>query len=193
MTELELSIKTQMGGWFIDKELCDDVLQSYIDNSSRANRGRILLKEKGGSIVDLEEKDSYDMGFHSDTVFYPFSEYLEQLSKVLKLYLKKYHYANYLDRFGIKERINIQKYPLGGGYKQYHFEDGGFMNRCLVFMTYLNDVTDQGETEFFYQELKIKPQKGLTLIWPAYWTHTHRGIVSKTQEKYIVTGWYSHL
>jgi hypothetical protein len=42
-------------------------------------------------------------------------------------------------------------------------------------MTYLNDVTDGGETGFFYQDVKIKPQKGLTLIWPAIWTHTHKG------------------
>jgi len=30
-----------------------------------------------------------------------------------------------------------------------------------------------------------------TVIWPADFTHTHRGIVSKTQEKYIATGWYN--
>ena len=58
-------------------------------------------------------------------------------------------------------------------------------------MFYLNDVEDEGETEFYYQKLKVKPKKGLTLIWPADWTHTHRGIPSKTQEKYIATGWYS--
>ena len=59
-------------------------------------------------------------------------------------------------------------------------------------MTYLNDVTDGGETEFMYQKLKIKPKKGLTLIWPADWTHTHRGIPSMTQVKYIATGWYCY-
>ena len=60
-------------------------------------------------------------------------------------------------------------------------------------MTYLNDVTDDGETEFYYQKIKVKPQKGLTLIWPADWTHTHRGNTSKTQDKYIITGWYSFI
>jgi hypothetical protein len=56
-------------------------------------------------------------------------------------------------------------------------------------MTYLNDVTDGGETEFFYQKLKIKPEKGLTLIWPSDWPWTHRGIPSHTEDKYITTGW----
>jgi hypothetical protein len=60
-------------------------------------------------------------------------------------------------------------------------------------MTYLNDVNDDGETEFYYQNLKIKPQKGKTVIWPADWTHTHRGITSPTQEKYIITGWFNFI
>ena len=58
-------------------------------------------------------------------------------------------------------------------------------------MMYLNDIDDEGGTEFFYQKRKVKPKKGRIVIWPADWTHTHRGVTSMTQEKYIVTGWYS--
>jgi hypothetical protein len=36
------------------------------------------------------------------------------------------------------------------------------------------------------------PRKGLTLIWPAIWTHPHRGVVSPTQTKYIATGWWMY-
>ena len=57
-------------------------------------------------------------------------------------------------------------------------------------MTYLNDV-DDGGTEFLYQNLITPAEKGLTLIWPAGFTHTHRGVVSQTKTKYIATGWYS--
>ena len=32
-------------------------------------------------------------------------------------------------------------------------------------------------------------KRGVTLIWPAPWTHTHRGQISLTHEKTIVTGW----
>ena len=56
-------------------------------------------------------------------------------------------------------------------------------------MTYLNDVKDGG-TEFKYQNLTTPAKKGLTLIWPVYWTHTHRGQISNTQTKYITTGWF---
>ena len=87
----------------------------------------------------------------------------------------------------------IQKYPLNGGFHQWHCERSSSLHpsvsRHLVYMTYLNDVEDGGETEFFYQKIKVKPEKGLTIIWPADWTHTHRGISSKTETKYIITGW----
>ena len=64
--------------------------------------------------------------------------------------------------------------------------------RHLVFMTYLNTVTDGGETEWFHQQIKIQPRKGLTVMWPVDWTHVHRGVPSKTQTKYVTTGWYTY-
>ena len=55
-------------------------------------------------------------------------------------------------------------------------------------MTYLNDI-ENGGTHFKYQNLTSPAKKGLTLIWPPDWTHTHKGqIVDK--EKFIATGWY---
>ena len=57
-------------------------------------------------------------------------------------------------------------------------------------MTYLNNVSDEGETEFLYQQVKHKPEIGKTLIWPSDFTHYHRGIPSQSQEKYIITGWF---
>jgi hypothetical protein len=60
-------------------------------------------------------------------------------------------------------------------------------------MTYLNTVNSGGETAFWDQKLKIKPKKGLTLIWPATWTHTHKGYPPKKQNKYILTGWWKRL
>jgi len=193
MIELEIPKYTLMGGWYIEEEICDDIIKSFIDNRSRAVEGQSFNGDRYNKITDKKIKDSLDLCFDSKSLISPFADYLEELTKVLNLYLKKYPEADKVIKFGIVENVNIQKYPIGGGYKQWHFEEIGDQNRCLVFMTYLNDVTDEGETEFLYQELKIKPKKGLTLIWPSYWTHTHRGIPSATQEKYITTGWFSYI
>ena len=64
-------------------------------------------------------------------------------------------------------------------------------SRHLVFMTYLNDVTDEGGTQFHHQNVTVQPKKGLTLVWPSDWTFMHRGISSQTQEKRIMTGWFN--
>ena len=57
-------------------------------------------------------------------------------------------------------------------------------------MTYLNDVPDGG-TMFKYQKIITPAKKGSTVIWPAGFTHTHKGQISHTKEKFIVTGWWS--
>ena len=123
--------------------------------------------------------------------------YLNGLRDVTHAYLEKFNASTWVDAFGIAENINIQYYKPMGGFKQWHTERWGNQlpaaKRHLVFMTYLNDVQDEGGTEFFCQKLKVQARKGLTLIWPVDWTHTHRGVVSPTEEKYIITGWFSFL
>ena len=44
----------------------------------------------------------------------------------------------------------------------------------------------------YYNHIE-KAEKGKTLIWPADWTHTHCGQVTDKQEKFIATGWFSHI
>ena len=39
------------------------------------------------------------------------------------------------------------------------------------------------------QHRRVQPKKGLLLIWPAYFTHKHRGNPPLKGEKYIATGW----
>jgi prolyl 4-hydroxylase len=117
------------------------------------------------------------------------------LNLVTEQYKKKYPYCDSCSPWKIIEDINVQYYKPNAGFYAWHTERGSpsgiNASRHLVFMTYLNDVTDGGETEFFHQKLKVKPEKGLTLIWPVDWTFTHRGIPSPSEEKYITTGWFN--
>lgn len=76
----------------------------------------------------------------------------------------------------------------------YHWHvDGGpgpFSQRQLVAIWYLNDVPGPGgETEFYSQEVKIKPQEGKLILFPPFWTHNHRGVTLKQGVKYIATTW----
>lgn len=91
--------------------------------------------------------------------------------------------------------VKMQKTSPGGGYHIWHCEqnNGDMSNRGLVYMVYLNDldVDAAGETEFLYQRLRIPPKENTMIIWPASFTHTHRGnLVHGDRAKYVITGWF---
>ena len=92
--------------------------------------------------------------------------------------------------------IQAQKYEVNkGGYPYWHSEvypqlgHNEALHRVLLFMYYLNDVEEGGETEFIYQNRKIAPTKGTMVIAPGYFTHTHRGNKPISNDKYILTSW----
>lgn len=90
--------------------------------------------------------------------------------------------------------LRVQKTLIGGGYHRWHFENDSRnnSNRLVVFMYYLNDVQEGGETEFLYQHKRYKATKGTLVIWPASYTHTHRGNPPLSNDKYIITGWMEY-
>jgi hypothetical protein len=62
-------------------------------------------------------------------------------------------------------------------------------------MLYLNSLPPEanGETEFLYQQRRINPVENTMVLWPAAFTHAHRGNpVYGDHTKYIVTGWFYH-
>lgn len=191
MKEYELPYSSFIGAWFISKEICDNIVNDSIDRLKEAPLG--LCGSNSNKKVQIDIKESRDLSVHPDYFDYPIGDYRNELNKVLKLYLSKYSFANMMEKFNIASDFNLQYYPPNGGFKRWHFErlDKSTSTRCLVFMTYLNDVEDGG-TEFYYQNIKIPAKKGLTIIWPADWMHTHKGEISES-EKIILTGWYELL
>jgi hypothetical protein len=92
--------------------------------------------------------------------------------------------------------LQAQKYDKGvGNYAYWHCEvfpqapHNEALHRTLLYMYYLNDVAEGGETDFFYQQRSIQPRAGRMVIAPAYFTHTHRGRVPVSNDKYILTSW----
>lgn len=176
-----------------DPSICDDLVYHF--QTSERKRPGTTFTPSGEIIIDKNFKDSVDVPIYPDDQNEIFGRYVGELQKAVDHYISAYPECNLASPWQITETVAIQYYPPGGGYKTYHAErcvpDFPQTTRHLVWMTYLNDVTDSGETEFYFQKIKVKPKKGLTIIWPADWTHTHRGIPSLTEEKYIITGWFN--
>ena len=60
-------------------------------------------------------------------------------------------------------------------------------------MIYLNDIPYEngGGTDFFHQKMSFQPTKGTLVLWPAAYTHMHRGaFLTGDKSKYIATGWF---
>lgn len=179
-----------IAGWYLDdKSICDSLIRYHRDSPEK--RAGLMSGSNGGT-VDKESKDSVDVTLMPSELA---RSYVALLNRVVDAYIAKYPWSAKLVPWGIVEPIGIQWYGPGGGYKIWHFErdnsNDQIARRHLAFMTYLNDVDDGGGTEFLHQELIFKAEKGLTLIWPSEWSFTHRGVVSPTEEKYIITGWFS--
>ena len=188
--EYELPFDSFIGGWFIPTEVCDGLVEMFHSTTESEKHPGMV----GKGVIDKFTKDSIDLVVHENSSNTTFHSYRNLLQKVANKYFDRYTQAEPNGRIGFREGHNIQWYPKGGGYKDFHCERNNMdpINLCrhLVYMTYLTDVVgDGGETQFYFQEIDVKPQKGLTLIWPSDWTHTHRGNPAIDEEKMIITGW----
>ena len=179
--------------WIADLNICDELIEWFYSKEKEHLSGCDVGNDSNPVDHTRKKSTDYCFSFRGETEPVVVS-YSEELQIFLHRYISAYGFADRVAPYSINEQVQIQHYEPYGGYRAFHAERTGFkphMARHLVFQTYLNTVEDGGETEFFYQKFKCKAVKGRTLIWPADWTHTHRGIVSPTENKYIITGWYT--
>ncbi len=165
-----------------DKKLCDNLIKYHKLNTEYKAQGETSLG------INKDHKDSIDVRFYNQSKDKIILDFFNTLSE---------NVVKYLTEFGIvfsvlTDTVNlIQYYPKNGGYKVFHHENSNpeSSHRRLVYMLYLNNVPNGG-TEFKYQNIITEATKGDLIIWPAEFTHIHRGVISKTHEKYIATGWF---
>jgi hypothetical protein len=88
--------------------------------------------------------------------------------------------------------LKAQLTRKGEGYHAWHFESSSFFHakRVLAWSIYLNDDYEGGELEFLYFGRRVKLGQGDIVIFPAAFTHTHRGNMVLAGEKLLLTGWY---
>ena len=193
MIEHEFPYESFIGGWYMPEKLCDDIVNYFNLQKDKGLTTNGEVAKGHNPIVDTNIKDAEELMISPKNFDYPFGQYRKYLQDCLEKYGEKYDKLKDVEHFNINVPYNLQFYKKGGGFKIYHCERSGgnySLRRYLVFMTYLKDV-DDGGTDFFYQKITSPAKKGLTLIWPVDWTHTHKGQISKTKEKMIVTGWYT--
>lgn len=177
-----------IGSWLIEPKLCDGIITSYEKNQPKLRQcitpTSKNLKTKDGSDIDLSPNE---LMLRENTFF---KKYSKVLSECYRDYSNQWPFlASMVDHLDIGN-FNIDKYLPGQHFQKTYCERTGLhtLHRLLAFKTYLNDVEHGGSTYFKHYDLDIQPKKGLTLIWPAEWTHTHKNNEIKSGSKYIITG-----
>ncbi len=166
-------------------QLCDEMVRRFEEKTDQQYLGRVgQLAEEQRSIkrsTDLvvsgkEDWRDVDGNLH------------RSMSLMMKTFRERYPYfkGSFKDMGYAIQRTNP------GEYYHWHIDGGShdFSQRQLVVIWYLNDVAGPGgETEFLFQDVRIKPEKGKMLLFPPFWTHEHRGAVLQQGVKYIATTW----
>lgn len=181
-----------IGSWTIAPlSICDDLISYFESNRKEQKKGRT------SDGIDLAVKNTTDIAIHPKDVNLPgnevFEKYLSLLFECYQEYIAEWPFlATFLSNIEIGG-FNLQRYESGQHFQKIHTERAGLntLHRLFAWMTYLNDVDtkDGGSTYFDHFDLEVQPAKGLTLIWPAEWTHAHKGNLLKAGSKYIITGW----
>lgn len=186
-----------------DGEFCDELLNLFDEHERNGTK----FEEDDGEIVpavwstpeeyggNMRRNDfSLNLDRLEETMW--FNEINDGLFEALDLYKQKYFSLEYIK---INNYCNpwtkLQKTYPQGGYHIWHYEVDCIteVSRVLAWILYLNDIPEgEGETEFLFQGVRVKPKKGTLVIWPAHFTHPHRGNPVYTKTKYIATGWIEY-
>jgi len=180
-----------IGSWNIENDkLCNEIIKFFEENKSMQ---RVGITATG---YDPKLKKTTDMAIQPSDLknkkYSLFNSYFNLLKDCFLDYRNQYPFLKH--KFFSKTHIgnfNVQKYNSGDHFSHLHSERVSVdsLHRLFAWMTYLNNVDDSGTTNFEYYDIKVKPEIGKTLIWPAEWTHAHTGSILKSGTKYIITGW----
>jgi hypothetical protein len=168
-------------------DLCNNLINLY------ENIVKTEVKKENGDVQFPQQ----ELGRNDISIY--IQESHPEVAKTINGYLKKVIDMYSAEYFTVRPPkitsidVKIQKTPPRGGYHVWHCEQYNkkYANRILGWTMYLNDIPEgEGETEFLWQGIRVQPKAGTVSIFPAAFTHTHRGNPVYSKDKYIVTGWF---
>ena len=178
----------------VEQAMTSELCNSFISQIANVPESKGYVDTAYGKRDDIVK--CTDITLRYDFINYPgWDSIIQPLYDTIErhkdLYVEKYEGMKAVTDLKVTDSCVLVRYKPGQGFPNYYCERGTPQNknRVLSWILYLNEVTDGGGTEFFYQTKIEHAKQGKLIIWPAEWTHLHRGIVSNTQTKYIITGW----
>ena len=178
-------------------ELCDEFVKNYEEakkNSTIIDLTKINATQIQDQQTPIVKRDEVAVVTPLTSTIYPrppVNAYFEFLQKCFMRYVERYSVT--FSGLIYNDIFKIHKVRKSEGFHAWHYEraSGEVLDRMLAYMTYLEVPKRGGETEFLHQSLRVDPVVGRTLIWPAGFTHMHRGNPPLDGEKMYITGWFT--
>ena len=167
------------------KDICAEMIRRFEANPEQQYKGRIGQQANEETSIkrstDLVTSDKDNWKDLDRELFRSLSNAIKEFRECYPFFKGPFKDMGYA----------IQRTDPGEFY-HWHIDGGSheFSYRQLVAVWYLNDVEGPGgETEFSYQQVKVKPEAGKLVLFPPFWTHEHRGVTLEAGVKYIATTW----
>jgi len=192
----------------LSPELCNEIIKKFEQDERKhpGTTGDTAMLSKLKNSTDLFISPFPEWDDINETLlknfYYNFKTiYSEKINKLsgAELWWKTHPSNKYSEnQIGIQDLFNtitgfqIQRTEKGDGY-DWHTDYSLADQRFLTYIYYLNtlDEEDGGCTEFV-NGLKVRPEQGKLLIFPATWTCVHKGNPVLGKTKYIITGWFNN-
>ena len=162
--------------------LCDRLIARFEQDD-----GRFASRTAAGQSTNRSGVMASMEGLHWDDLMAPVEA---ARYKALDAYAQKYQSVMRMTA-PANHRMSvpiIEKIEPGQGFG-WHIDAGprDTYDRFVSALCYLRTVEEGGHTEFPYQQLAIRPTKGLLVLFPPFWTHLHRGAPPVRGVKYNLT------
>ena len=154
------------------------------------------------SITEEDKQRSLKVKQSTDLFLSPLPRYKEECNQMFNaISIVLDTYSEYMEdlmpkrSFHLKSNSRLTGFNLQrtspGQFFTWHADDliEGPWYRGMSYIIYLNDIHNDGYTEF-YDGTKIQPKQGHVLMFPATWTYVHRGVPPVNETKYICVGWW---
>jgi hypothetical protein len=172
-----------------DREACKKLI-SYYETMTKAGYGIKRTSQENVTSTSIDGNQIFFTNTISMVGAPGVDDVLGPIWQCYNLYAEKYGSLKTEEPQHIFE-TKIQKTEPGQGYHVWHYETSNryTANRLFNYHIYLNTVEEGGETEFLYLGRRLKPVEGQVIIYPAHFTHTHRGNPPLSGPKYLLNGW----
>ena len=167
----------------VPSTLCDEIVNHYefSDKWEDAQVGKGEVTKKIRNCVAINLSGEGNKSVFDETLY-------KIVAGALKKYVSKYPVLKHI--ISSDEGYQLLKYEEESFYT-YHVDASKEWPRTLSLSLILNDNYKGGEFSFFNGKYKVKPKKGMGIMFPSNFMYDHAVLPVKKGVRYSIVTWYN--